>query len=354
MHPFHQNILDCSLQELQKVLLQMGEPAFRAKQLWHWIWQKNCVSFQEMSNISKGLRERLTSNYRLQPPEVQECQHSRDGTVKFLLRLEDQNLIECVLIPEQNHYTLCLSSQVGCSLGCTFCSTGLIGFQRNLSSGEILGQILQARSFLEQTKNPLGLRNLVFMGMGEPLLNWQQVQKSLQTIQDPLALGFSRRRITISSVGVPGKLQEFAASQLGSLALSLHAPSQELRQILMPRAANIYPLPDLMQALQSLPLPPRARITIEYILIRDVNDSLEQAKELRRVLSKIPCKINLIAFNPDPGLPYAAPDPDQVLAFESFLWHKNQTVTLRKSKGQDIQAACGQLKNLVLSSENWQ
>ncbi|MFO8032403.1 MAG: 23S rRNA (adenine(2503)-C(2))-methyltransferase RlmN [Desulfohalobiaceae bacterium] len=340
-----QNLLDFSLQELQTLLQQMGEPAFRAKQLWQWIWQKNSPSFQEMTNVSKALRERLEQGFSLSLPEVRKCLQSKDRTIKFLFGLADGQLVESVLIPERDHYTLCLSSQSGCSLGCTFCSTGQMGLVRNLNPAEILGQILQARIFLQQNQDPLALRNLVFMGMGEPLLNWENIQKSLQVIRDPLALGFSRRRTTVSSVGVPGRLQELAESRLASLALSLHAPSQDLRQSLMPRAARMYPLQELLQDLKSLPLQPRERITFEYILIQGVNDSLKQAKELNRILSALPCKLNLIAYNPAPGLPYAAPEQEQVLAFERFLWHKNQTVTLRKSKGRDINAACGQLKS---------
>jgi 23S rRNA (adenine2503-C2)-methyltransferase len=339
------NLLNLNLQELQTLLQQMGEPAFRAKQLWQWIWQKNSCSFQGMSNVSKSLRERLEQEFSLILPELRKCLQSQDGTVKFLLGLDDGQVIESVLIPERDHYTLCLSSQAGCSLGCTFCSTGQMGLARNLSPAEILGQIRQARIYLQQNQDPLALRNLVFMGMGEPLLNWQQVKKSLQIIRDPLALGFSRRRTTISTVGVPGKLQELAQSRLASLALSLHAPSQELRQRLMPGAARMYPLPELLQDLKALPLQPRERITFEYTLIQGVNDSLKQAKELNRILSSLPCKLNLIEYNPGPELPYSAPEQEQVLAFERFLWHKNQTVTLRKSKGQDISAACGQLKS---------
>ncbi|MFW6177535.1 MAG: 23S rRNA (adenine(2503)-C(2))-methyltransferase RlmN [Desulfohalobiaceae bacterium] len=340
-----QNLLDFSLQELQTLLQQMDEPAFRARQIWHWIWQKNTCSFQDMSNVSRALRQSLEQDFSLQLPKVQKCLHSHDGTVKFLFELTDGLLIESVLIPERDHYTLCLSSQAGCSLGCTFCSTGQMGLGRNLSAAEILGQILQARIFLQQRQDPVVLRNIVFMGMGEPLLNWEQVQKSLQIIRDPLALGFSRRRTTVSSVGVPGRLQELTESRLASLALSLHAPNQGLRQMLMPGAARMYPLPELLYDLQKIELQPRERITLEYILIQGVNDSLQQARELNRILSVLPCKLNLIAYNPGHGLPYAAPTQEQVLAFERFLWQKNQTVTLRKSKGRDIQAACGQLKS---------
>ncbi|MFP4671009.1 MAG: 23S rRNA (adenine(2503)-C(2))-methyltransferase RlmN [Desulfohalobiaceae bacterium] len=340
-----QNLLEFSLQELQLRLQQMGEPAFRAKQLWQWIWQKKAHSFQDMTNISKALRQRLELDFCLDQPQLSSCLQSQDGTIKFLLALADGHLLESVLIPERDHYTLCLSSQAGCSLGCSFCSTGQMGLARSLSSAEILGQILQAQSFLQQSQNPLPLRNLVFMGMGEPLLNWKQVKKSLEVIRDPQGLGFSRRRTTVSSVGVPGRLQELAESRLASLALSLHAPSQELRLRLMPKAAQMYPLPQLLHDLQELPLQPRERITFEYILIRDINDSLQQAREMNRILSVMPSKLNLIAYNPASDLPYAAPEQERILAFERFLWQKNHTVILRKSKGRDISAACGQLKS---------
>jgi 23S rRNA (adenine2503-C2)-methyltransferase len=325
-------------------LRELGEPDFRAKQIWSWIWRKRCQRFQEMTNLSKDLRNRLAQSFILRRPEVHTAQTSRDGTIKLLLELQDGVHIETVLIPEKDHFTQCLSAQAGCPLGCTFCSTGQLGLERNLRSGEILGQILAAQDYLEQQEHPFPLRNLVFMGMGEPLLNWGQVKKSLEIIRDSQGLDFSYRRTTVSTVGVPDALEPFAASGLASLAISLHAPRQELRERIMPKAASLFPLDRLLPALSDLPLRPRQRITVEYVLLGGVNDSLREARELNKAVSGLRCKINLIAFNPGPGLPYGAPDPDDVLEFERFLWSKDKTVLLRKSKGQDIDAACGQLR----------
>jgi 23S rRNA (adenine2503-C2)-methyltransferase len=338
------NLLDASYVDLLSSIRELGESDFRAQQVWSWIWRKRCRRFEEMTNLSKDLRNRLAQSYTLRRPEVHTAQTSRDGTVKLLLELQDGVYIETVLIPERDHFTLCLSAQAGCALGCTFCSTGQMGLERNLRSGEILGQILAAQDYLQQQEHPFALRNLVFMGMGEPLLNWGEVKKSLAVIRDDQGLDFSYRRTTVSTVGVPDALEAFAASGLASLAVSLHAPRQGLRERIMPKAAALFPLDRLLSTLSSLPLRARQRITVEYVLLGGVNDSLREAKELNKAVSGLRCKINLIAFNPAPGLPYGAPEPEAVLAFERYLWSKDKTVLLRKSKGRDIEAACGQLR----------
>lgn len=343
------NIYEVSFPELKDTLTELGALGFRSKQVWHWIWQKGCIDFDEMSNIGKPLRRELSKHFNLNRPHIYSIQTSKDTTVKFLLELENKNLIETVLIPERDHYTLCISSQIGCPLGCTFCSTGKMGFLRNLSSGEILTQILTAREYLEEKNSDYPLRNIVFMGMGEPLLNWGQVKQALEVIRDPAGLDFSYRRVTLSTVGIPDRLQEFAETGLGSLAVSLHAPDQELRARLMPQAAKMFPLDQLISALQKIPMRRRQRITIEYILIKGLNDSLHHAKKLNKILSSLACKINLISYNPDAELPYQAPSMQDVLKFERFLWNKNRAVFLRKSKGQDIKAACGQLQNDQIS-----
>ena len=301
-----------------------------------------------MTNLSKPLRKILAQNFNIIWPEIREIKESSDGTVKFLLSLEDEKLIETVLIPEKDHYTLCLSSQVGCALACTFCSTGQMGFKRNMLSHEIAAQILVAQDYLAQAataqkKNtPKHLTNLVFMGMGEPLLNWKEVKKALQIINHPLGLNFSRRKITLSTVGIKGVLQEFGQSKLALLAVSLHAPTQELRQKIMPKAAR-WDLKELVSVLADYPLPRRERITIEYVLLGGVNDRPEHARQLVRLLSRVKCKINLIAYNPGPNSKYSAPEKKDILKFEQILWSRGMTAILRKSKGQDISAACGQL-----------
>jgi len=326
-----------------QVLESMGEPSYRSRQVMQWLWGRGAGSFAQMTNVAKALRTKLDQDFHIFKPMVEETQTSVDGTIKFLFSLADGKLMESVLIPAGDHYTQCVSTQVGCPMGCRFCSTGRMGFERNLTSGEIAGQILSARGFLDEKKDPLPLSNLVFMGMGEPLLNWDQVKKALEVIRNPDALNFSRRKITLSSVGVKDKLSELGRSNLALTAISLHAPDQRLRKILMPAAAG-YKLDDLIADLESYPLAPRERITIEYIMLKGVNDSINHARELVRVLSRVKYKINLLRFNPDQVSDFESSDEQTIEAFQDFLRSRGATVMLRKSMGADIFAACGQLK----------
>lgn len=337
------NLVDLSFHELETFVADMGEAPYRARQVWQWVWQKGCRDIAAFSDISKTLRVALAERAEVRWPGVDRVRTSSDGTAKFLLRLADAEAIETVLIPEKDHYTLCLSTQVGCALGCTFCATGKMGFRRNLTPGEILGQILVARQWLWDRKSPLALRNLVFMGMGEPFLNYDNLLAALEALHHPQGLDFSSRRITVSTAGIVKNLAAFGATGLGSLAVSLHAPTQELRERIMPVAKTV-PLDELMAALKAYPLKPRERLTFEYLLLDGVNDSPEMARELVRLLSHVKAKVNLIAFNPVPGIPYGAPDPGRVAAFQDVLRQKGLTATLRKSKGADIAAACGQLR----------
>ncbi len=337
------NILELTYAELEEAVRAMGHQAFRARQLWQWLWRRGVREFSDMTNIAKDFREQLTREWALAWPETAEVQKSSDGTVKLLLRLADGALVETVLIPDKDRYTQCLSCQIGCPMGCTFCSTGLMGFVRNMSGGEIASQVLVARDYLRTHGLAEEVKNLVYMGMGEPLTNWEEVRRSLHILSHPEGLEFSRRRITLSTCAIKGKLGVFDSEGLALPAISLHAPTQEIREQLMPGAARWH-IDDLIQTLQGLELKPRERVTIEYIMIKGVNDSLQHARQLVRLLSHLKCKINLIAYNPGPGIAYAAPAPEDVLAFEELLRKKGFTVTLRKSKGQDIAAACGQLK----------
>ncbi|PTN39073.1 23S rRNA (adenine(2503)-C(2))-methyltransferase RlmN [Desulfonatronum sp. SC1] len=354
------NLLDFTYPELERFCSELGEAPFRARQVWQWLWQKRERDFGRMTNISKEMRERLGREADVVWPEAVQVQTSRDdGTTKFLLALADGQRIESVLIPEKDHFTLCLSTQVGCAFGCTFCATGRMGLVRNLTMAEILGQILmaqehvaglptglttgQATGVTQGLTQGLALRNLVFMGMGEPLLNWENLRRALEALHHPTGLNFSKRRITVSTVGVPGMLAELGALGFASLAVSLHAPTQELRARIMPKAAR-FPLDDLIADLAAYPLQPRQKITIEYVMLGGVNDDLSHARELVRLLNKVKAKVNLIPFHPSPELPYAAPDMNRVLAFENLLKTKGLPATLRKSKGQDISAACGQLR----------
>lgn len=337
------NILELTYPELEATVLAMGHQGFRARQLWQWLWRRGVWEFERMTNIAKDFREQLGREWRIVWPKVVEVRTSSDGTIKFLLELIDGATVETVLIPDKDRHTQCLSCQIGCPMGCTFCSTGLMGFARNMTGGEIAAQILVARDYLRAHGLAEEIKNLVYMGMGEPLLNWAEVRKSLHIVSHAEGLEFSRRRITLSTCAIKGKLDSFGSEGLALPAISLHAPTQDIRAQLMPKAASWH-IDDLIKSLQEYALRPRERVTIEYILIRNVNDRLEHARQLVRLLSHLKCKINLIAYNPGPGIAYEAPDPVDVLAFEELLRKKGFTVTLRKSKGQDIAAACGQLK----------
>lgn len=340
------NILELTYPELETAVLAMGHQGFRARQLWQWLWRLGAREFGQMTNIAKDFREQLGREWAIVWPRVEETRTSADGTIKFLLKLADGATVETVLIPDKDRYTQCLSCQIGCPMGCTFCSTGLMGFARNMTGGEIAAQVLVARDHLRVHGLAQDVKNLVYMGMGEPLLNWDEVRKSLHILSHPEGLEFSRRRITLSTCAIKGKLDSFGAEGLALPAISLHAPTQEIREGLMPKAAAWH-IDDLIKALQGYELRPRERVTIEYILIRGVNDQLGHARQLVRLLAHLKCKINLIAYNAGPGIAYEAPDPADVLAFEELLRKKGFTVTLRKSKGQDIAAACGQLKTEV-------
>lgn len=309
------------------------------------------MDFSEMTNVSKDLRRTMAEHWSMDIPEIHTVQVSRDGTVKFLLLLKDGCLVETVLIPDQDKLTQCLSSQVGCRMGCTFCSTGRMGYIRDMRAGEIAGQILAARDYIKNNLPRSRLTNFVFMGMGDPLLNWGEMRRGLEIMHNPRGLNISKRRITVSSVGFQGMLLRLGQSGLAMPAVSLHAPTQELRKSLMPRAAR-FELPELIKELRQYPLQPRERITIEYLLIDGLNDSLRQARQLVRLLNGLKCKINLIAYNPAGAEDiYRAPTSERILTFEKELWSKGLTATLRKSKGADINAACGQLKTKMDTGE---
>lgn len=321
----------------------LGEKPFRAAQLWQWIWGRGARSFAGMSDISRALRSRLEQAAFISRPEIELEQCAEDGAIKLLLRLADGELIESVLIPEGDRVTQCLSSQAGCVMGCSFCATGSLGFKRNLTQAEILGQALLGRERLGGPPGRSPLRNLVFMGMGEPLLNLDNLLRCLETLHSAQGLRFSRRRLTVSTCGLPGGLLRLGRSGLASLALSLHAVSQETRARIMPKAAALWDLEEMLEEVAACPQAPREYVTLEYLLLRDVNDSPAEARALARIAARLKAKINLIAYNPAPGASYAAPEPERALAFEQELWRRGLTAVLRKSRGRDIQAACGQL-----------
>ncbi len=324
---------------LAGLIAQLGEKPFRAKQIIRWLYRNRARSLEEMSDLSKALRTSLSQHATLQWLTPEHTFVSNDGTRKFLYRLPDGNLIESVLIPEEDHHTLCLSTQAGCRMNCAFCRTASLGLKRNLEPWEISCQILSAQELLDDERP---LTNLVFMGMGEPLDNLDNLLLSLDYILSSEAFGFSQRRVTVSSVGLLDKLSLFAQSTPASLAISLNAVNDELRSQLMPINRQ-FGLDDLRAVLMGYPLKPTRRITLEYVLLKGVNDSLPQAEELALWCRGMRCKINLIPFNAHPASPWQAPDLQQVLAFQEVLASHNLTSLIRRSRGQDIGAACGQL-----------
>lgn len=343
------NLLDFTLLRLSAWFQQeLGEPAFRAVQVWQWIWQKLARDFASMTNVSLRLRQKLADLAEIVWPEVLEESVGPDGTTKLLLGFSDGARAETVLIPAENRngdlrWSQCLSTQCGCPMACRFCATGQMGFVRNMSMGEILGQVLIGRERLKDYRPdwPV-LRNLVFMGMGEPLLNLKALMPALESLHDVRGLNFSPRRITVSTCGIEQGLKTLGESGLAYLAISLHAPNQALREQIMPAAAR-WPLERMMASLASYPLKARERITFEYLLLGGVNDSPSQARELVKLLNPLKAKLNLIVYNPVQGLPFTAPAPEAIEAFQKVLWKSNLTAILRKSRGREIDAACGQL-----------
>ncbi len=343
------NLLEYDYPGLEKFVKELGEPPFRAMQVWQWIWQRMARDFEQMSNISKVCRAELAERAVIVWPEIERIQKSSDGTTKFLLRLADGEHVETVIIPSEGRdgktrISQCLSCQVGCAMGCAFCATGQMGLIRNMTMGEILGQVLVARDYLDDRRLdwPI-LRNLVFMGMGEPLANLDNVLPALQVLNHDKGLNFSPRRITVSTCGLKNGLERLGDSGLAFLAVSLHAPDQDLRSEIMPIAAK-WPLDKMLDALASYPLKTRERITFEYLLLGGINDSPRHAKKLAALMGKVKGKLNLIVYNSSPGSVFNAPSEEAVLAFEKILWNHNITAIRRKSKGADIAAACGQLR----------
>jgi 23S rRNA (adenine2503-C2)-methyltransferase len=343
------NILNLSREQLGGWLAERGIAAYRAKQILKWIYHHQKDSFVEMSDIAKDVRALLPQHFRIPRLEVMAMQTSVDGTRKYLFGLEDGESIESVLIPERDHYTLCVSSQVGCAQNCRFCLTARSTLRRNLAPGEIIGQV---RDIQHDLPAPEQLTNIVFMGMGEPLANFDNLMGALAIITDhEVGLGFAAKRVTVSTSGLVPKMLEFGRQSRVSLAVSLNAADNETRSRLMPINRK-YPLEMLLEACRSYPLPPGRRITFEYILIKGVNDTLEDARRLARLLQPIRCKVNLIPFNPHEGSGFERPSEDTILAFQEVLLRKHFTVIIRHSKGQDISAACGQLRSRTKATSN--
>ncbi|MFZ1386468.1 MAG: 23S rRNA (adenine(2503)-C(2))-methyltransferase RlmN [Thiolinea sp.] len=344
------NLLDFSHEAMKEWFASTGEKPFRATQVIKWLHQMGVDDVAQMTNLSKPLRAFLQEHAEIRAPEIVMEQQSADGTCKWVLRLADGNAIETVFIPEEDRGTLCVSSQVGCALDCTFCSTARQGFNRNLTVAEIIGQLWIAKRTLQ--KDPKGERavtNVVMMGMGEPLLNFEPVVSALRLMLDDNAYGLSRRRVTVSTSGVLPAMSRLADTLDVSLAVSLHAPNDELRNRLVPLNRK-YPIKDLLAACQSFldkKDTQRKHITWEYVMLDGVNDSEQHARELAILLQGIPSKINLIPFNPFPDTRYKRSSNNRIYRFRDILQDSGYTVMTRKTRGDDIDAACGQLAGEV-------
>jgi len=340
------NLLGLSPSKMKDFFIEMGEKPFRAQQILKWIHQVGIEDFDDMSNVSKAMREKLKEVACVEYPEVVYHDISKDGTKKWVMRMPGGSSIETVYIPEGDRGTLCVSSQIGCSLDCSFCSTGKQGFNRDLSVAEIIGQVyVAAKSFdVPGEKRERRITNVVMMGMGEPLLNFNNVVDAMDLMMDDFCYGLSKRRVTLSTSGVVPKLRELAGVSDVSLAVSLHAPNDQLRNELVPINKK-YPIAELMDACKYYmdSLADRRKLTVEYTLIDKVNDEMEHAEELAKLLKETPCKINLIPFNPFPQSGYKRPSNNRVYRFRDYLHSQGYTVTIRTTRGDDIDAACGQL-----------
>ena len=345
------NILDLTKEELESEV----SPKFRAKQIFQWIYQKGVEAFEQMSNLPKTLRQELAQKFEIALPKILNVEVSKDGSKKYLLGLKDGHTIESVLLPmkkeerdeegniiKEAKYTVCVSSQVGCKVGCEFCLTAKGGFVRNLTPGEIVGQVLAIR---KDNDIPANKRvNVVYMGMGEPLDNLENVAKAIKIFSDENGLSISPRRQTISTSGLAPKIKKLGDMNLGVLlAISLHAVDDELRQKLMP-INKAYNIESVIQAVKEFPIDQRKRVMFEYLMIKDLNDDIKAAKKLVKLLHGIKAKVNLIYFNPYPGSPFQRPEEERVKRFQQYLLDHGLLCTVRESKGLDISAACGQLK----------
>jgi 23S rRNA (adenine2503-C2)-methyltransferase len=363
------NLLDFTLPALTDWFAAQGEKPFRAKQVFKWIHQRGVADFDAMTDLAKSLREKLKGIAEVQPPAILSEHRSSDGTVKWLFDVGVGNGIETVYIPEDDRGTLCVSSQVGCALDCKFCSTGRQGFNRDLRVGEIIGQLWVANRRLEEmerqgistrladpddpspepSRSPRPVSNVVMMGMGEPLNNFQPVVDAMSIMLDDHAYGLSRRRVTLSTSGVVPNIRKLAEALPVALAVSLHAPNDEIRSRIMP-VNDAYPIAKLLDACRDyLEVSPRDFITFEYVMLKGVNDAPDHAKELAKLLKRVPSKVNLIPFNPFPESGFETTEMDRVKRFQQVLLDAGYIATIRRTRGDDIDAACGQLAGQVVN-----
>jgi 23S rRNA (adenine2503-C2)-methyltransferase len=345
-------LLGLTRAEIAAALVTAGEAEksakMRANQLWHWIYYRGSRDFAEMTTLSKDLRERLARHFSVGRPVASRDLKSTDGTRKWLLKFADGEEAECVHIPEDDRGALCVSSQVGCTLTCKFCHTGTMKLVRNLNAAEIVGQVMLARDYLNEWPSPPDgrmLSNIVMMGMGEPLYNFDQVAKALKIVLDNEGIAISKRRITLSTAGVVPMIERCGAELGVNLAISLHAVRDDIRDVIVPINRK-YPIKDLMQACANYPgLSNARRITFEYVMLKGVNDTPADAKELVRLLKGVPAKVNLIPFNAWPGAPYECSSDEAIRKFSDIVFNAGYSSPVRTPRGRDIMAACGQLKS---------
>ncbi|MFN7039435.1 MAG: 23S rRNA (adenine(2503)-C(2))-methyltransferase RlmN [Alphaproteobacteria bacterium] len=342
------NLIGLSKDELAQEIKDFGEKSFRAKQLWQWIYNQGATSFDQMTNIAKDLQQELDKHYSIARPATSREHISIDHTRKWLLKYNDNEEAETVYIPEEGRGTLCVSSQIGCTLSCKFCHTGTQKLVRNLTANEIVSQLLIARDRLEEWPSTREIRmisNIVMMGMGEPLYNYDNVKTALQILMDNEGIAISRRKITLSTSGVVPMIEQCGRELGVQLAISLHAVRDDLRNELVPLNKK-YPIKDLLDACRRYPSASNSkRITFEYVMLKGINDSLSDAKELVKLIKGIPAKINLIPFNPWPGTIYECSSDDKIDAFARFINDAGYASPVRRPRGRDVYAACGQLKS---------
>ena len=333
------NLIGYTQQQLEQLFVEFGEKPYRGKQLFKWLYNSRLFEFDLMTDLSKELRKKLTDNYELRGLTLDRSRKSSDGSEKFLFKLDDGNPIESVLIPDDDRITVCISSQSGCALACRFCATGTMGLLRDLTVGEIIGQLV----YLREMYGTDCFSNVVFMGMGEPLHNYSNLVEALRIMSAPSGLGIGAKKITVSTSGVTPKIRKLADSRLKvRLAVSLHAATQEKRVQIMP-IAETFGLDKLMDSIKYYTDATGYRVTFEYVLLDGFNDTRADIKALIKLVHGIPCKINLLAYNPVPGLKYRRPTDEKVDWFARELYPHTPAVTVRKSRGTDINAACGQL-----------
>lgn len=334
------NLRDMTYAEMLEEVLRLGEKPYRAMQMYAWIYRRRISDIDSMTDISKAFREKMKEEFCISADKVVAVNESVDGTRKFLTELSDSSRVESVLIPEAERLTLCVSTQAGCAMACRFCMTGADGFIRNLTLAEMTGQLFSAFGILKEDER---ITNIVLMGMGEPLANYDNVVRFTGVLVDTKGLSISHNKVTVSTAGLVPEIKRFATDATVNLAVSLNATTDEVRSRIMPINKK-YPIESLMDAMRTYSAGTRKHITIEYVMLKGLNDTLDDARRLARLLKGIPCKINLIPFNPYPGSPFEPPVQEKIVSFASIIKEAGLVAVVRASKGADIQAACGQLK----------